>query len=169
MFVPGPKSCLEWLHWGSWAWQENFGLFKAADLCSSQELAGVCTNSSHEIISKKHSVSLGGCLQNISAALEAGFICTERLQCQKAKQWQQGWKEAATSASWNLILGLGTLMENRGAGMNFSTSILNVNNQAAAWGEKGLWVTIQKGQSKDGEENSKVGLFLTDFWEFSCF
>lgn len=41
MFVPGPKSSLEWLHWGSWAWQEKSGLFKAADPCSAQELVHV--------------------------------------------------------------------------------------------------------------------------------
>lgn len=168
MFVPGPKSSLEWLHWGSWAWQEKSGLFKAANLCSSQELAHVYKQPRWNQ-QQKHSVSLGSCLQNISAALEPGFICAERLQCQKAKQWQQGWKKAATSASWALHLAE--------FGSSWKIKMLGWSLALLYWmwttklqpEVKGIWVTIQKGHSGVREENSRVELLLADFWEFSHF
>lgn len=60
-------------------------------------------------------------------------------------------------------------MENQDAGMKIGTFMLNVSSQTAAGGEKGIWVTILEGQTGAREENSRVGLFLTDSWEFSHF
>lgn len=66
-------------------------------------------------------------------------------------------------------MGLGILTENRDAGMKIGIFILNGSSQAAAGGEKGIWVTILEGQTGAREENSREGLFLTDSWEFFPF